>query len=57
MSKMPGMNGDENAQDPGGGQSSPTIVIVLYVSGSEDQAGGEWGVTQWRGQDIMRWGG
>ena len=26
MSKMPGMKGDENAQDPGGGQSSPTIV-------------------------------
>jgi hypothetical protein len=30
-------------------------VIVLYVSGSRDLAGGEWGVTQ--SQDMMQWGG
>ena len=38
-------------------EASPLPVLVLYVSGSKDLAGGEWGVTQWRGQDIMRWGG
>ena len=46
MDKVPGMNGDENSQDPDGGQSSPTIVLVLCVSGSKDLAGGEWGVTR-----------
>ena len=46
MDKVPGMNGDENSQDPDGGLSSPTIVLVLCVSGSKDLVGGEWGVTR-----------
>ena len=51
MGKVPGMNGDENSQDPDGGQSSPTIVLVLCVSGSRDLAGDEGGVTQlWRAE-------
>jgi hypothetical protein len=54
MGKVPGINGDEYSRDPdGGGQSSPTIVLVLCVSGSRDLASGEWGVIQLWGQDIM----